>query len=318
MVSSTTTGPIILVTGANKGLGLEVVHRLATKKPDATILLGSRSVDNAKTAIEQLQKRDSGKKLAKVEPLQIDVTDQKSIDNAKHYIEQQYGKLNILINNSGIASQEKTKEAAKQTLDVNYYGAKHTIETLLPLIPQDGTGHIVIVSSEVGAWSHHETPKGGKVRDQIDHPEKLSTADLDKIVEQYLQIADDPEQLSKRDYATPDKSYGSYGSSKTFVSTYARILARELKAKKIPVVLVCPGYCATDLNHNSGPRPAWLGAKSIVYGTTVGIEQTGNFYQDAKELPYNYAMPDIEEYKRKSKEQQPEEDRKEKEGVDAY
>jgi NAD(P)-dependent dehydrogenase (short-subunit alcohol dehydrogenase family) len=87
--------PLALVTGANRGIGLEVVRQLAQQ--GMTVILGSRDLEKGQTAAE----RFSGEGLT-VLPQPLDVTDPRSIAHLVNWVEQEFGYLNILVNNAGI------------------------------------------------------------------------------------------------------------------------------------------------------------------------------------------------------------------------
>lgn len=282
-------GKFTLITGANRGLGLEMVDVLARRQSDTTLLLGTRSLSNGKSAIDQLNQR--GVKTANIQPIQIDQADKTSIANAVSTIKSQYsGRIDTLYANAGILKDgDDPQQSAKSVMEVNYFGVQDLVNALIPLIPKGG--HIVIVSSEVGAWSHNAT--GGQLREQLDHPEKLEVSQVDKMVNDYVASQGSGGDASA--YPSGEKTFGPYGISKMFVSTYGRILARELKDKGITVALVCPGYCATDLNGHGGPRKAITGAKSIVYGERISHDQTGGFFQDARSLPMATSMDSMDE-----------------------
>src|SRR4051812_1457510 len=96
------TKKVALVTGANKGIGLETVRQLAQE--GITVLLGARDSGKGKAAAEKLN--GSG---LDVRPLELDVTDEKSIQRAVEWVEREYGKLDILINNAGVMSEDPNK-----------------------------------------------------------------------------------------------------------------------------------------------------------------------------------------------------------------
>ncbi|TKA69242.1 hypothetical protein B0A55_04265 [Friedmanniomyces simplex] len=97
--------PLVLITGANQGLGYYAAQQLAST--GHRVLLGSRDLSKAHKAIEQLLADDSVK-LSKdsLEPLQIDVTSDQSIQEAAKTVEDKYGRLDILMNNAGIATHQ--------------------------------------------------------------------------------------------------------------------------------------------------------------------------------------------------------------------
>ena len=121
-------------------------------------------------------------------------------------------------------------------MDVNYFGVQALTNAALPIIPTDGSGFICIVSSEVGSWAHFHCP--GEVRARLDNFDSLEVSEVDQYVNEYIASTGQGRPGADR-FPPLEAAYGPYGSSKMFVSTYGRILARHLKDKKIPVSLVC-------------------------------------------------------------------------------
>lgn len=91
---------IILITGANTGLGLETVKALLESPKCYTILLGSRSMDKADAAVQQLQ-AEFPNSATVVTPVQVDIEDDQSIEKAFDHVADQYGRVDVLINNAG-------------------------------------------------------------------------------------------------------------------------------------------------------------------------------------------------------------------------
>ena len=93
---------IVLVTGANTGLGLEIIRALYCSSQTYTIFVGSRSLDGAETAITELKSQYSGK-TSTFEAIQVDVEDDVSIAAALDTVEKRFGVLDILVNNAGMS-----------------------------------------------------------------------------------------------------------------------------------------------------------------------------------------------------------------------
>jgi len=274
----------ILITGANKGLGFAVIQLLAThtkyhytKNPHLHILLGSRSVENGEHAIRTLQSK--GINTSRVHIIQLDVTNNDSLEHAATLIKQEYGQLDVLIANAGIAEYTSGYQGVKNTINTNYYGVVNTVDTFLPLL--HNKSKILIVSSGVGIRAHSSFKD--RYRQVIDDHERLSIEDVHQITDDYLKAQETGQNLEE----WPDASMtiGCYGMSKALLSTYGRVLSRELKSREIVVILLCPGFCDTDLNNHAGIRTPEQGAKSILHGLEKDMNDTGKFYQDNYECP---------------------------------
>lgn len=146
---------LILITGANQGLGYYAAQQLgATGKYH--VLVGSRDVAKAHKAIESIIADNSHKNTQdNFEPLQIDVTDDQSIQDAVSAIESKHGKLDILLNNAGIAGQQEATGSALRKLyqehyNTNVFGAAVTSEAFLPLL-RKGDKRLGFTSSGLGS-----------------------------------------------------------------------------------------------------------------------------------------------------------------------
>jgi NAD(P)-dependent dehydrogenase (short-subunit alcohol dehydrogenase family) len=143
-------GSIALVTGANRGIGLEVVHQLARR--GMRVVLGARDQAKGKAAAYSLIREG-----LTVYPRQLDVTDQRSIDRLYADVTSDFGRLDILINNAAILYDTWQQgitadlEVVHTALETNLFGAWRMCQTFLPLLRQSHAGRIVNVSSESGS-----------------------------------------------------------------------------------------------------------------------------------------------------------------------
>src|SRR6185436_10371547 len=148
---------VALVTGANKGIGYETARRLASQ--GITVLLGARDEQRGKEAAAKLQAEDLD-----VQFLRLDVNDQATLEAAHRFIEDKFGKLDILVNNAAIAIDMNRKpsevdmQTLRKTFDTNFFGAVALTQALLPLIRKSDAGRIVNVSSGLGSLTQHSDP----------------------------------------------------------------------------------------------------------------------------------------------------------------
>lgn len=148
------------ILGANSGIGYETVVALSNALPSFHVLLGSRSLEKGQLALNDMQRTHSSSLKGAISVLQIDVTDQKSIQTAKDEIETQFGKLDVLINNAGLMvyQQMDTLTALRQTFETNVFGQVVVTETLEPLLKKSTDPYIVYVSSEQGSVTNRLDP----------------------------------------------------------------------------------------------------------------------------------------------------------------
>lgn len=242
-------GAIALVTGANKGIGFEIVRGLG--EHGATVLLGCRNQNLGNTAAATLKAEGLD-----VRPIVLDVTNGSAIQAAAARIESEFGRLDILVNNAGIALEPMTKpseaplDVVRRVYDVNVFGVIAVTQALLPLIAKSERGRIVNVSSTLGSigMAAATNAAGGP-------SERGNAAFLPTIL--------------------------GYNSSKSALNSVTVQFANELRGTPIKVNVACPGYCATDLNRHSGPRTARQGAQTPLRLAMLPDDgPTGGFFND--------------------------------------
>ena len=143
----TEDGRVALVSGANRGIGREIVRQLAEK--GITTILGSRDEEKGRTAAEGM----NGNVVVK----RLDVIDQDSVDRLLSFVEEEFGRLDILVNNAGIANDSGQRGVdadlgrVREALEANLFGAWRLCEGFVPLMQRNGYGRIVNISSGMGA-----------------------------------------------------------------------------------------------------------------------------------------------------------------------
>jgi NAD(P)-dependent dehydrogenase (short-subunit alcohol dehydrogenase family) len=143
----TEDGRVALVSGANRGIGREIVRQLAEK--GITTILGSRDEEKGRTAAEGM----NGNVVVK----RLDVIDEDSVYRLASFVEDEFGRLDILINNAGIANDSGQRgvdadlASVREALEANLFGAWRLCEAFVPLMQRNGYGRIVNISSGMGA-----------------------------------------------------------------------------------------------------------------------------------------------------------------------
>ncbi|WP_442944390.1 SDR family NAD(P)-dependent oxidoreductase [Nostoc sp.] len=139
----------ILITGGNRGIGFAIAQGLLAK--DYEIIITSRSLDNAKLAAEKLP--------GKVIPIELDVTDDRSINQAVKILHQKIDRLDVLINNAGVYPDKDiniltiSRELLDSTINANTFGPIRMVQAFLPLLEKSSDARVVNVSSGYGALS---------------------------------------------------------------------------------------------------------------------------------------------------------------------
>ena len=148
---------IALVTGANKGIGLEIARQLS--EAGVTVIIGARDPGRAQAAVDTLVSEGRGVTL-----VSIDLTDHVSIAAAAQTIWSDHGRLDILVNNAGVVDAEDgpptsgSPEAARRIMDTNFVGTLAVTQAMLPLLRESRAARIVNLSSSLGSLAGQGDP----------------------------------------------------------------------------------------------------------------------------------------------------------------
>src|ERR671920_1766120 len=140
-------GRVALVSGGNRGIGLEVGRQLSGR--GITVVIGSRDEEKGRAAAEELE--------GDVIPCQLDVADAGSVDRMAVFLEEEFGRLDILVNNAAISNDEGQRGVdadlarVKESMEANLFGAWRLCEAAIPLMQRNGYGRIVNVSTGLAA-----------------------------------------------------------------------------------------------------------------------------------------------------------------------
>ncbi|MEH2090408.1 SDR family oxidoreductase [Nostoc sp.] len=240
-------GKVALITGANKGIGYEIARQLGSR--GATVLVGSRDIRRGEEAANKLRFSEIDART-----IQLDVSDQKTIDSAAKQIESEFGKLDILVNNAGIISDgdrlppsQVDIETLRHTYETNVFGVFAVTKALLPLLKKSKAGRIVNLSSGLGSLTQNSDPN----------------------------------------YEFADFKLLAYNSSKTAVNAITVLLAAELKDTPIKINAADPGFTATDINQYQGYRTVEQGAIPVVRLATLPNDgSSGGFFDENGVVPW--------------------------------
>jgi len=235
--------PVALVTGANKGIGFEVARGMA--KSGFVVLLGARNPTSGREAAKTLTREGLD-----VRFVELDVTRMETVSAAAARVEANFGKLDVLVNNAGIADRldgppsRASLDAVERVLRTNFLGAVAVTQAVLPLLRKSEAGRIVNVSSELGSIASHGDPTW-----------------------KYAHV----------------KVLG-YCASKAAMNMLTVQLAFELRDQRIAVNSVNPGFTATDLNAHRGQQTVEEGAAEIVRVALQEHGPSGKFLETGGEL----------------------------------
>jgi carbonyl reductase 1 len=255
-------GRTALVTGGNRGLGLETSRQLI--RDGYRLILTARDPAMGEAAAKAIG--------ASFRPL--DVTDAGSIAALAADLAADGVRIDVLVNNAAVALDGFNAEVARRTIDANVYGPMRVTDALLPLIPDGGT--IVMVSSGVGELS------GMPPRLRAEFASPVLTRDgLLKLVESFVAA------VANGRYREAGWPGSAYRVSKVALNALTRILAGELSHRRIKVNSVCPGWVRTRMGGASATRDVTAGAKSIVFAATLPADgATGTFFRDGRKIAW--------------------------------
>lgn len=236
-----------LITGANKGIGLETARQLAQQ--GFHIIVAARSLPQAEQAVAQLEGAGFS-----AEALQLDVTDSVSIAAAAAAVQRAHPQLDVLVNNAGIMADAFDKTPSQQSLavwrktfDTNLFGLVEVTNAFLPLLKSAGAARIVNVSSILGSMAANVDP--------------TSTFYGFKIP--------------------------AYNISKSAVNAWTVHLAYELRDTDIKVNAAHPGFVKTDLHGVDAPMSPQEGARTSVRLATLAANgPSGSFFHEDAIQPW--------------------------------
>jgi len=254
-----------LVTGGNRGLGLETCRQLAGQ--GLAVTLTARRAADAAAAAQQLAGQGPG-----AEARALDVSDGAGIAAFGDAMAADGARIDVLVNNAGIALNGFDATVARTTLDTNFYGPLRVTEALLPVL-NDGAA-IVMVSSGIGSLSSVSQELKRRFLDPA--LTKQGVCDL------MGSFADDVRAGRHREAGWPSSAYGV---SKVGLNALTRVWAREFADRGIRVNAVCPGWVRTDMGGAGADRDVAKGAASIVWAAAAQ-GPTGGFFRDGGKLDW--------------------------------
>jgi len=214
---------ITLITGANKGIGRETARRL--HEAGHTVIIGARDARRGQVAADELG----------VAFVQLDVTDQASVETAVQRVDAEHGRLDVLVNNAGITGtfaplEQTVVDDARAVLDTNLFGVMRVTNAFVPLLERSDHARIVNISS--GVSSFQDTIDNGYFDWNVIPP--------------------------------------VYAMSKTALNMLTLKYSRALPAMRVNAA--DPGYTRTDLNGGAGAHDVTEGTEEIVRLATIAAD----------------------------------------------
>ncbi len=240
---------VALITGANRGIGLEICRQLAQQ--NIQVILTSRDTLKGQAAVDKLA-------MDNIVFRQLDVTDEKSILDTKAWVQQQYGRLDILVNNAGIfpdvagsASEAGGASSSifnvgidkvREAMETNLYAPLRLCQVFIPMMIEQNYGRVVNVSSGMG-------------------------------------------QLSDMDGCCP--GYRTSKTALNAVTRAFAAELKLTKTDNVLINSVCPGWVRTDMGGSQADRDVQQGAEGIVWlATLVEDNISGGFFRDKQRIDW--------------------------------
>jgi NAD(P)-dependent dehydrogenase (short-subunit alcohol dehydrogenase family) len=239
---------VALITGANRGIGFETAKQLGEK--GITVVVGARTAQSAEETAAKLKSQGID-----AYGVQLEVTSAADRVAVAKYLEEKFGKLDILINNAGVGSStgfanvtsQVTDEELERIFATNLFAVVAITRELLPLLKKSPAARIVNLSSILGSLVLHSNPASP--------------------------IAD-------------FKAF-AYDSSKSALNAYTIHLAHELRDTTIKVNSAHPGWVKTEMGTDAAPMEIPDGAKTSVALALLGPDgPSGRFIHMGEELPW--------------------------------
>ena len=239
---------VALITGANRGLGLETARQLG--RQGITVLVGARELAKSEAAASELKKEGIDARAVK-----LDVSNAADYAAVAKLIEKEFGRLDILVNNAGIFLDSRgpnqtgktSPEILRKTFDTNFFAVVALTQTLLPLLKKSDAGRIVNLSSILGSLALHAT---------------------------------------KGSYVYEAKTF-AYNASKAALNSFTIHLAHELAGTKIKVNSAHPGWVKTDMGGEGAQMEIVDGVKTSVELATLPDDgPTGGYFHMGKPIAW--------------------------------
>ncbi len=258
--------PIAVVTGANRGLGLETAGVLARK--GYRVWLTGRDAAHAEQAAGALREQKLD-----VQAATLDIASAESVSAFAARMANEPA-IDALVNNAGASLPGFNADVARSTVDNNYRGAVRVTDALFGKLAP--SANIVMVSSGMGELSHLSPELGERLLSPT-----LTRADIEAVAEEFVSA------VQRGKHAAVGFPSNAYSVSKALMNAFTRVLARELEGTGRRVNAVCPGWVKTRMGGASAPRSLEQGASGIVWAATRSAGgPNGKFYRDAKAIDW--------------------------------
>lgn len=265
----------IIVTGGNRGIGLEICRQLDVL--GHRVILCSRDIEKGNEATKLFSKNIIVK--------QLDVTNENSIQNLFEFVKNDIGKLDVLINNAGVGANHFLQKKSflfnvKHILESNIYGIRRVNEVLIPFLKKNS-----LVSKKENASNI-----------SLENVKQLMETNFYgvwRMIQVFITLLQKTENsriinissgMGELNSLTGE--YAGYSLSKASLNSLTIMFSNELKDKGVKVNAMCPGWVKTDMGGPNAPKTVSEGADTAVWLATENEIPTGKFFKERKEIDW--------------------------------
>ncbi|XP_078513024.1 carbonyl reductase [NADPH] 1-like [Lissotriton helveticus] len=258
---------VAVVTGANKGIGLAIVRALC-KRFKGDVYLTARDPKLGEASVKKLKEEEG----LTSHFHQLDITNLQSITRLRDVLKKEFGGIDILINNAGIAfkgaDQTPLHTQAEVTLKTNFFATRDVCTEMLPLMKPHG--RVVNVSSILSQRALASCSKGLQ---EMFRSETITEDELVTLMEKFVE---DTKKGIHGQEGWPDSAYGVSKIGVTVLSMIqAKKLNEERRADGILLNTCCPGWIRTDMGGDRALYSPDQGAETPVYLALLPSDAAG-------------------------------------------
>ena len=271
---------VIVITGANKGIGFELAKKLLKNTSKPVVVITSRNESLGREAFNQIiELNPSSKELLHYHVL--DITKKETYSPFVDWIKATFGKIDVLVNNAGVIADKNelspdykaSVSDALPVLGTNYIHTREFTDYLLPYLATDGK--VINVASTLGKYDI----QGSTLHKKLINP-SFKAGDLDEVYNLYIEAA------KNQNFAEAGITPSPYKVSKALLIAWTYHVLKNKLTGDQQAFTVCPGWCRTDMGGPNATKSAEEGPESIEYLINEPYkpnpETNGRFFSEKK------------------------------------